>query len=70
MTRVPGSYPQALAFPLQLAVLTARGFPFPAVGVVHVANTVVQEAALSRRTTCSIWRSSRPTFGRTDADAR
>jgi acyl dehydratase len=44
---VPGSYPQALAFPLQLAVLTAPGFPFPAVGAVHVANTVVQEAALS-----------------------
>jgi acyl dehydratase len=44
---VPGSYPQALAFPLQLAVLTAPGFPFPAVGAVHVVNTVVQEAALS-----------------------
>jgi acyl dehydratase len=44
---VPVSYPQALAFPLQLAVLTTPGFPFPAVGAIHVANALVQEEPLS-----------------------
>jgi acyl dehydratase len=39
---VPATYPQMLAFPLQLLVLTGPGFPFPAVGAVHVANTVEQ----------------------------
>jgi acyl dehydratase len=39
---VPATYPQVLAFPLQLMVLTDPGFPFPALGAVHVANTVAQ----------------------------
>jgi acyl dehydratase len=39
---VPATYPQMLAFPLQLLVLTGAGFPFPALGAVHVANTVEQ----------------------------
>jgi acyl dehydratase len=39
---VPATYPQMLAFPLQLLVLTGPGFPFPALGAVHVANTVEQ----------------------------
>jgi acyl dehydratase len=39
---VPATYPQLLAFPLQLLVLTGPDFPFPAMGAVHVANTVEQ----------------------------
>jgi acyl dehydratase len=39
---VPATYPQVLAFPLQLLVLTGPDFPIPAVGAVHVANTVEQ----------------------------
>ena len=39
---VPATYPQMLAFPLQLLVLTGAGFPFPALGAVHVSNTVEQ----------------------------
>jgi acyl dehydratase len=39
---VPATYPQMLAFPLLLLVLTGRDFPVPAMGAVHVANTVEQ----------------------------
>ena len=39
---VPATYPQMLAFPLQLLLLTGPGFPFPAMGAIHVANTVEQ----------------------------
>ena len=37
---LPGSYPQVLAFPLALAVMTGPEFPFPAAGVVHLANRI------------------------------
>jgi len=36
----PLTYPHALAFPLHLAVLSSPLFPLPAVGTIHVANTV------------------------------
>jgi acyl dehydratase len=39
---VPATYPQMLAFPLLLRVLTGPDFPVPAMGAVHVANTVEQ----------------------------
>jgi len=37
---VPLTYPHLLAFPLHLAVLTDPSFPFPAVGAVHVHNSI------------------------------
>jgi acyl dehydratase len=43
---VPATYPQMLAFPLQLLVLTDPGFPFSAMGAVHVANTLEQHEPL------------------------
>lgn len=39
---LPGLYPHVAAFALQLAVLTDRHFPFPALGLVHVDNCVTQ----------------------------
>lgn len=39
---LPGTYPHVLAFPLHLAILTDRRFPFPAVGLVHYANRITQ----------------------------
>ena len=36
----PLTYPHALAFPLHLAVLSSPLFPLPAVGTIHVANTI------------------------------
>lgn len=37
---VPATYPHVLAFPLHLAVLTDPSFPFPAIGTVHIGNTI------------------------------
>jgi acyl dehydratase len=40
--QLPPTYPQVLAFPLQMAVMADGGFPFAAVGLVHVENRIVQ----------------------------
>lgn len=37
---LPPTYPQVLAFPLQLAMLTDKTFPLPLLGAVHIANTI------------------------------
>ncbi len=39
---VPVTYPHILAFPLQLSLMTDSSFPFPAIGLVHIANRIVQ----------------------------
>ena len=38
----PLTFPHVLAFPLHMAVMTSPQFPFPAIGTVHVANTITQ----------------------------
>jgi hypothetical protein len=42
----PPTYPHVLAFPLHLAVMADGGFPFGAVGLVHVENRIVQQRPL------------------------
>jgi hypothetical protein len=42
----PLTYPHVLAFPLHLAVMSSPLFPFPAIGVVHVANTLTRHRQL------------------------
>ncbi|HEX5533642.1 MAG TPA: MaoC/PaaZ C-terminal domain-containing protein [Actinomycetales bacterium] len=37
---LPGTYPHVLSFAAQMKLLTSRNFPFPAVGMVHVANRI------------------------------
>jgi acyl dehydratase len=37
---VPLTYPHVLAFPLHMAILSDPRFPFPAVGAVHLANSI------------------------------
>jgi acyl dehydratase len=37
---LPPTYPHVLAFPLALALMTRRDFPFPVVGLVHLANRI------------------------------
>src|SRR5690606_34417600 len=37
---LPATYPHILAFPLAMRLMTAPGFPFPLVGLVHVANRI------------------------------
>jgi acyl dehydratase len=38
--RLPATYPQAVAFPLVLMLLTDPGFPFGAMGTLHIANAI------------------------------
>jgi acyl dehydratase len=40
---LPPTYPHVLAFPLQMAVMADGSFPFGAVGLVHVENTITQQ---------------------------
>jgi acyl dehydratase len=40
---LPPTYPHVLAFPLHMAVMADGGFPFGAVGLVHVENRIVQQ---------------------------
>jgi acyl dehydratase len=39
---LPATYPHVLAFPLHMALMADGGFPFGAVGLVHVENRIVQ----------------------------
>lgn len=39
---LPPAYPHVLAFPAALALMTRRDFPFPALGLVHLANRITQ----------------------------
>ncbi|GGU94999.1 hypothetical protein GCM10010495_00560 [Kitasatospora herbaricolor] len=39
---LPPAYPHLLAFPAALALMTAPGFPLPAPGLVHTANTLTR----------------------------
>lgn len=40
--RLPATYPHVLAFPLAMAIMTDRSFPFPLLGLVHVGNRIEQ----------------------------
>ncbi|GAA2125037.1 MaoC/PaaZ C-terminal domain-containing protein [Streptomyces synnematoformans] len=40
--RLPATYPHVVAFPLAMSLMAARDFPFPLLGLVHVANRVEQ----------------------------
>jgi acyl dehydratase len=39
---LPLTYPHMLAFPLHMAIMTDGSFPFPAIGSVHLRNTITQ----------------------------
>src|SRR6478672_11302610 len=38
----PVTFPHVLAFPMHMAVLSSPEFPFPAIGMVHLHNTITQ----------------------------
>ena len=44
---MPPTYPHMLAFPLHMAIMTDGSFPFPAIGTVHLENSIT-EACLDR----------------------
>src|SRR4051794_1504470 len=44
---LPFTYPHMLAFPLHMGIMTDASFPFPAIGTVHVGNTITQHRRIS-----------------------
>ena len=46
---LPCTYPHIIAFPLHMALMTDPSFPFPAVGLVHLENTILQRRPLHPR---------------------
>jgi acyl dehydratase len=44
---VPLPYPHMLAFPLHLQIMTDAEFPFPAIGTVHLENSITQHRPVS-----------------------
>src|ERR1700716_842171 len=54
---LPATYPHMLAFPLHLALMTDRSFPFPAIGLVHIYNRIVQHRPLTvgERVSLKVW---------------
>lgn len=53
-TTLPVTYPFALAVPLHMALMTAGDFPFPAIGLVHVRNRIVQHRPIDEREDLSV----------------
>lgn len=51
---VPSTYIHVLAFPLHMALMAEPNFPFGAVGLVHVNNTITQHRPVSVSETLSI----------------
>ncbi|MGZ4437502.1 MAG: MaoC family dehydratase, partial [Nocardioidaceae bacterium] len=44
---LPLTYPHMLAFPLHMAIMTDGSFPFPAIGTVHLENSITAHRAIS-----------------------
>src|SRR6059058_1570649 len=43
---LPFTYPHMLAFPLHMGIMTDSSFPFPAIGTVHVGNSITRHRPL------------------------
>jgi len=51
---LPSTYIHVLAFPLHMALMTDPSFPFPAVGLVHIENRIVQHRPVRVREPLSL----------------
>jgi acyl dehydratase len=51
---LPATYPQVLALPLHLALMTDGSFPFAPIGIVHLRNAIVQRRPLGAGETLSL----------------
>ena len=58
--QLPATYPHVLAFPLHLQLMTDPAFPFGALGLVHIANRIVQHRRIEATETLSIRVSATP----------
>jgi acyl dehydratase len=54
---LPVTYPHMLGFLLQLSLMTDRRFPFPPIGLVHIANRITQHRPIrgSERLRVDVW---------------
>jgi acyl dehydratase len=54
---VPVTYPHLLGFPLEMGLMTERGFPFALLGMVHVGNRIQQRRPISlgERPAVKVW---------------
>jgi MaoC like domain len=55
--RLPPTYLHVVAFPLALALMTERSFPFPLLGMVHIANRIEHRRGLGagERPALRVW---------------
>jgi hypothetical protein len=44
---LPFTYPHMLAFPLHMQIMTDSSFPFPAIGTVHIGNSITRHRAIA-----------------------
>ena len=44
---MPLPYPHVLAFPLHMAIMSDPAFPYPAIGMVHLENTIAAHRAIA-----------------------
>jgi len=52
---LPATYPHVLAFPQQIALLTESDFPFPLLGMVHIANRITQQRPITVDERFDMW---------------
>jgi acyl dehydratase len=54
---LPPTYFHILAFPLHLSLMTDGSFPFPAIGLVHIFNRIIQHRPVSvgERASLRVW---------------
>ncbi len=55
--QLPQTFPHLLAFPLQLALMTDKSFPFTAIGLVHIGNRIVAHRSVQadERLSLRVW---------------
>jgi acyl dehydratase len=51
---LPPTYPHVLAFPLHMEAMTDGSFPFPVIGMVHIANRITQHRAIGAAETLDL----------------
>src|SRR5262245_42063656 len=51
---LPATYPHVLAFPLSMQLMSASDFPFPVVGLVHIANRITVHRPMLTSSTLDI----------------
>jgi hypothetical protein len=57
---VPLPYPHLLAFPLQMAIMSDPAFPAPAIGTVHLENSITAHRAITIGETLGVTASAGP----------